>query len=741
MIKLRKGQDKVAEYRNGYMAVPAVPGAGKTTVLAYLTANLIEEGRQGEGKILIVTFMNSAVSNFRQKIGDFLVQRGLSRNRGYEVRTLHSLALNILQEKPEYLLINEDFNIIDPSEKGRILREVIEEWIEDNRALFMNYFDYGAPPGTGRYEKALELWKEEHFPRFIRSIISRLKIRGLDRDELEKMHSRVISDSYLHRAISIFIRYNQIMQRNGFLDFDDLIVQAYNLLAEDDKLCKRLQNKYTYVFEDEAQDSNLLQEKILFKLAGKNGNLVRVGDSNQAIMNTFTASDPEIFRDFCTQENVRKESILVSSRSTKDIIELANHLVKWSVQSHPQKECRGALEEKKIYPVAPDDPFPNPKTSGYTVASNVFSTSEEEIDSISNFAKHHVSKNPDNTVGVLFPSNFFVEKFAEKMEELEVDYESLKSRQKDQLVIIDIFRSLLYYLAHPHNAGALHEVLKFLLNRYSKAEFDEIEEFLSNYLSKFSPEKILYPHDNIRPGEEKIKKSKIFASLTEMLDKINFWLEAGVSLPPDELILLLAEELQLKGEDLAIVQNMALEIRRELNMHPGWDLSRVTEVFPEMENSFRNFARRIYQRKGYEPVPGRVTVTTLHKAKGLEWDTVYIGFLTDSYFPSTLDSDFKGEYYYLEDEYSNPLASALAELDKLMEGKKVKDPRRKTNLDVIEEKLRLLYVGITRARKNLLLTCSRETIFDSGYTREEEPSFPFKALRNFIEEKRNDNGY
>lgn len=738
MIKLRRGQDEVAAYRDGYMAVPAVPGAGKTTVLAYLTSELIARGFAGGDKILIVTFMNSAVANFRRKIGNFLVSRGFPRSRGYEVRTLHSLALNILKEKPEGVMINEEFNIIDGAEKGRMLRRIIDEWFLDNRDLFLRYFDLGARPGSRGYERALELWKEEHFPRFISSVISRFKIRGLDREQIRELQSRARGDSYLSWALSIYRRYSRLLQEQGYLDFDDLINRAYNLLEGDEGLCERLRKKYAYVFEDEAQDSNLLQEKILLKLAGREGNLVRVGDSNQAIMNTFTASDPEIFRSFTAKKKVKKHSILVSSRSSEDIMELANYLVKWTVESHPQSECRDALEEKYIHPVDGDDPFPNPETGGYMIAANIFSSSEKEVERVANLAARHVRENPDSTAAVLLPANYQIELVAEKLEELDADYESVRTRREEQMQIIEDFRLLLTYLAAPHGRGGLEEVLKFLLCGEKEYELELVEELLGRYLSSSGPEELLYPGDKERP--EPAGDGGFLQDLEEdflgVLDRLSFWTEAAVHLPPDELVLFLAEELQLAEEKLAVVQNMALEIRRELQRHPGWSLSRIAEIYPEMEESFRSFARRIYDHKGYEPQPGRVTLTTMHGAKGLEWDTVYLTFLTDSYFPSTLSSNFKGEYYYLEDEHSNPLAAALARLDYLLEGEEVDNPRQRANLDVIEEKLRLLYVGITRARKNLLLTCSKKTIFEDGYTRDEKPSRAFMALKKFIEQKR-----
>src|SRR5690554_2349729 len=195
MLKLRLGQREVAAYRKGYLAVPAVPGAGKTTVLAYLASTLIKEGHTGRGRILIVTYMNSAVSNFRNRIGDYLEEQGLSRNRGYEVRTLHSLALNILKEKPEFLLINDEFNIIDPAGRGLFIRRLVDEWIADNRERFYKFFDYD--PDHPGFQRALKRWQEDHFPALIKTMFAQFKFYALSREKISNLRQRVNEDAYL----------------------------------------------------------------------------------------------------------------------------------------------------------------------------------------------------------------------------------------------------------------------------------------------------------------------------------------------------------------------------------------------------------------------------------------------------------------------------------------------------------------------------------------------------------------
>ena len=777
MIKLRPGQEEVAQYRKGYMAVPAVPGAGKTTVMAYLAADLIAEGYNGKGKILIVTYMNSAVANFRARIGDFLEARGLPRNRGYDVRTLHSLAYSILKEKPEALLVNDEFNIIDSSLRGRLIQLLVDNWLRENHRVFLRYFDYS--PGGQGYDRALKKWRETDFPGFIKAMLSWFKLYDLDPDKVRILKKYCQPDSYLDWALSIYQEYAKVLREEGLLDFDDLVRQALNLLEKDPLLLERLQKKYTYVFEDEAQDSNELLARILSLLAGEGGNLLRVGDSNQAIMGTFTSANPQIFRNYSASKAVEKCSILYSSRSTVDIINLANYLVRWSREEHPQRECRDALEEQYIHPVEAGDPFPNPVTDNYTIASKLYSTSEEEIRMVAQLAARHIKEHPENTVAILVPANYIIEELVVELEELGIKYESPAYRSAEQLKTIQDFKRLLKFLAEPLEKDSFIRVVKGLF------PVEELEEevqldFIDNIAEEFNLEDLIYPLGGGIFLQEKIKEiipQDLLDDFSGVLKRLRLWLDASIKLPPDELILFIAEQMELKEEELAVAQNMALQIKSELDQNPQWKLPEIVAELPRLEDSWKDFAGKIYDRKSYEPEPGLVTLTTLHSSKGLEWDTVYILYLTDDNFPSTVYDRFRSDYYYLKDEYSNPVAVARANLKQLLfssaareeiaglegegnkgqggkeEGVALKsfektagdsrerdprkiDPRREANLEFIKERLRLLYVAITRARKNLLLTAHQEIIFDNGGSRQVEPAAPFKALAEFIRKER-----
>ncbi len=154
----------------------------------------------------------------------------------------------------------------------------------------------------------------------IPEIIRLIKLRGFTPEEQGDLRRRLegVPDSFLHWAFEVMDGYESSKRRQAGVDFEDLILYAYHLLRDDEGVRRRLQERWTYVFEDEAQDSNPLQEKILGLLSAGHGNLVRVGDTNQGIMR-FSGTDPELFRRFCLEHP--RQPIEVASRSTREIME------------------------------------------------------------------------------------------------------------------------------------------------------------------------------------------------------------------------------------------------------------------------------------------------------------------------------------------------------------------------------------------------------------------------------------
>ncbi|MFO7153274.1 MAG: 3'-5' exonuclease, partial [Bacillota bacterium] len=207
--------------------------------------------------------------------------------------------------------------------------------------------------------------------------------------------------------------------------------------------------------------------------------------------------------------------------------------------------------------------------------------------------------------------------------------------------------------------------------------------------------------------------------------------DASVRIPPDELVLYLAEDLGLEADELDLAHNLALQVKQKMREMPGCLLCDIVRELNTLRGPLEHFLKVVNDQKGFEPQKGVVTLSTVHKAKGLEWDTVYLIGVTSYEYPSTVKDKFKGSRWFLEDDISDPLSIVKAELKELR-GETVKDPIYTSKIDQISERLRLLYVGITRARRNLLMSCHSKDRFG----RDTRPSAALLALEEFINGER-----
>jgi DNA helicase-2/ATP-dependent DNA helicase PcrA len=184
--------------------------------------------------------------------------------------------------------------------------------------------------------------------------------------------------------------------------------------------------------------------------------------------------------------------------------------------------------------------------------------------------------------------------------------------------------------------------------------------------------------------------------------------QTAAALPVDQLILTLAQDLFVEPTDLALAHKLAVELRHRQTLNPSWRLPELTEELAVIARNQRRFLGFSDTDAGFEPPPGMVTVATMHRAKGLEWDRVYLIAVNNYNFPSAQPHDsYISEKWFIRDQL-NLEAEALAQLKALIndnpaayvEGMETLEARN----EYAAERLRLLYVGITRARKELVIT-------------------------------------
>jgi DNA helicase-2/ATP-dependent DNA helicase PcrA len=807
----RPSQQKILEYTGGRLGIAAVPGAGKTHILSALAAKIIHEGWiSGDQEVLIVTLVNSAVDNFEARIKRFF-DNPVQALYKYRVRTLHGLAHDIVREKPARVGLEDRFSIIDEREAGFVRKEAVNAWLANNS--LDDYLD----PSLDRQKQ--DWVRRDQLPEmvdalalaFIRSAKDRLLTPEMLRLKLDASPTPL---PLAELGYSIYADYQRALAYRGAVDFDDLIRLALTLLETDDEYLERLRYRYPYILEDEAQDSSLSQQRILNLLAGEGGNWVRVGDPNQAIFETFTTADPELLRQFI-HENSHAD-MPESGRSQPSIISLANHLIDWVMDSHPDPNARSALSTPYIVPVPEDDPQRNPPENPAAIKFiNKRYTPEEELEAMVKSVKgllDSVWDFPDEekpTIAVLVPRNNRGIEVVETLKRRGIETIELISSTSSTRAAAGSLNYLLSFLADPQSANKLSKAYQVFrrdwrndmslratggseatpsendvnldnektlapdasagvasqsaLATTSEKPDAEISKLRSVLLSTVTRllRKMKNVEDFIAPaltpsplprGEglevrdrwlASIGKSEpehVIQELLEFRVNVQRWLNA-VMLPIDQLVLTLAQDVFTSAPDLALAHKLAIVLRQAADDHPDWRLPELTAELAVIAKNERRFIGFSTDDSGFDPEKyrGKVVVTTMHKAKGLEWDRVYLMSVNNYDFPSNMPNDrFISEKWFIRVSTGsttgrlNLEAEALAQLTALESNNEYSwyeegTATMQSRLDYVKERLRLFYVGITRAKRELIVT------WNTGRQGDATPSLPMAELMGWWE--------
>jgi DNA helicase-2/ATP-dependent DNA helicase PcrA len=508
---------------------------------------------------------------------------------------------------------------------------------------------------------------------------------------------------------------------------------------------------------------------------GDEGNWVRVGDPNQAIFETFTTASPELLRAFI--QNNRSIDMPESGRSQPSILALANHLIDWVMASHPDPNVRTALSVPHIVPVPADDPQQNPPDNPEAIKfiSKRY-TPDEEMEAVVKSVKGYVDSIwdfPDEekpTIAILVPRNTRGVEVVNALRQKGIEPIELISSTSETRAAAGSLNMLLSYLADPGSAGKL-------ANAYRVYRRDWREGMsLRGRSPKQSPlEDMSLRGMKQSPDDEGIASSERASALLattsnllrKMVDVENFiaprkdsdWLSAireseaeqviqeleafrvnvqrwlnAVTLPIDQLVLTLAQDVFSEASDLALAHKLALVLRKAADDHADWRLPELTSELAVIAKNERRFIGFSSDDSGFDPERhrGRVVVTTMHKAKGLEWDRVYLMSVNNYDFPSNMPNDrFISERWFVRSGL-NLEAESLAQLEALEASSEYDWYEEgaatiRSRLDYVKERLRLLYVGITRAKRDLIVT------WNSGRQGDATPSLAMSELMGWWE--------
>jgi DNA helicase-2/ATP-dependent DNA helicase PcrA len=570
---------------------------------------------------------------------------------------------------------------------------------------------------------------ERHWPELIESIatsfIRSAKDRRLPPWSLHRaIDQQQLGDLPLARmGTEIYTDYQLALTYRGAVDFDDLIRLAAGMLDQSTELLDRLRFRWPYVLEDEAQDSSLLQQHILSALAGPGGNWVRVGDPNQAIFETFTTANPELLRHFIADNpNVPMPE---SGRCQPAIIDLANHLITWTASAHPVAAARTALAEPLIQPAPPGDPQPNPPDdpSGITFIAAELAP-EEEIQLVAKSIQQWLPTHRDETLAVLASKNDHAANMVKALQAWAIPCLELLRSTSPTRAVAGSLSHILACLSDPGSPAKLAKAYRVWRRDWrGHKDRERLARGVASYLGKIGRLEVYFtprvsadledpisalqpsPAQDASSDEEHAALGLELAAFRQVSLR---WHQATV-LPVDQLVLTIAQDIFTSSTDLALAHKLALVMGQLAAENPRWRLPELTPHLNQIARNKRKFIGFSADDSGFEPDAhkGEVVVATLHKAKGLEWDRVYLISVNDYDFPSGMPGDsFVSEKWFVRDNL-NLEAESLAQLSGL--GANLESDvytegagTEKARLDYARERLRLLFVGITRARKELV---------------------------------------
>lgn len=717
-FKPRESQQRILEYESGTMGISAVPGSGKTHILSALAAKIVTSGKLGyDQEVLVVTLVNSAVDNFSSRISKFIKIKGLVPNIGYRVRTLHGLAHDILKENPSLAGLENGFSIIDEKDAEQIRREIIKKWILEHPNEVEDLLAENLDPSTKRdvLDRHLPFLLENYCLAFTRTAKDLRKTASAIKGKIDDRSSVM-----LRLGSEIFEAYQRALSLRGAVDFDDLIGLALTALENSPELLARLQNKFPYILEDEAQDSSMLQERILSLLS--TGNWVRVGDPNQAIFETFTTAKPEYLKNFIKKADYHVD-LPESGRCQPSIIFLANELINWVNSSHPDYFCRDALIKPFIRPTGENDPQRNPPDSPGSIflIENKFN-SNGELEAIAKSLSTWLAGHQDQTVAVLLTTNKRGVDLINMLKERRIEYVEYLISSTETRVSTNKITVILEYLDEPNNNKHLLAVFDVFMGAFYPDISPQEFPIAWNVIKKLDhPESIFdLEFSGTSPESE---------SVTRILEKfclhLNRWTQA-IILPIDQMFLTIGQDISRDAIEMVLFHKLAFYLRQGRLVDPNWGLKESILELAKISKNERKFLSISREDTNFDPsnYPGKVVVTTIHKAKGLEWDKIYLTSVNNYDFPSLTDHDtYYSEKYFIKEKI-NLEAEGIFQLRKMFDEKIGNGSDSATVIarrEFVKERLRLLYVAITRAKREIAIT------WNTG-RRNQTMAIPFEEL-------------
>ena len=648
--ELNDMQRQAVECTEGPLLILAGAGSGKTRVLTYRVAYLISECNVSPYNILAVTFTNKAANELKERIGR-IVGPG---SEAVWASTFHSTCVKILRRFIEKLGFSRDFVIYDRDDQKSLMKDIIKNMNLDPKKYkdktFLNVISSAKDELIG--------------PQIF------LEKAGPDPDNV--LYARAYDE------------YQKRLMANNALDFDDLIFMTVRLFRESPETLEYYRRRFRYIMVDEYQDTNTAQFELIRLLAEYTDeygytvhNLCVVGDDDQSIYK-FRGANIRNILDF--EENYPEATVIrleQNYRSTKSILDTANEVI---LNNYGRKSKKLWTDNEQGAPVS-YTAYPSDKDEADGIISQIYNEAKNGLSSYKDYA-------------ILYRTNAQSRIFEERLVMRGIPYRIIGSINFYQRKEIKDILAYLRVLSGSSDEISLRRIINIPKRGVGTTSLDKITAYavendinLYDALSKISKSEVL---------SRQLKVGRSLSGIKDFINLIESYRTYTNS--ADSLVGFVGELLDsigyydyLSDED----DDIKLEDRKEnidelLNKLADYENEAETGEEPPSLSGFLEEVALVGDIDSYSEDSDMVVLMTIHSAKGLEFENVFLVGMEENIFPSSMSINS-----------DNPE-------------------------DEIEEERRLCYVGITRAKKNLYLS--------SAITRMMHGNITFNAQSRFIRE-------
>lgn len=623
---LNSAQKQAVEQTEGALLVLAGAGTGKTKVLTSRIVNILNKNLATPYQILAVTFTNKAAAEMRHRIGAVI-------GDGVEnlwIGTFHSIAAKITRRHAEIVGLKSDFTIIDQDDQLRLIKQILGDFNIDTKQFpaknYLNKVSHAKDVKLGDPKNAGKMFSDQDY-------------------ELPKLDS-------------LYQMYQTRLKAMNACDFGDLLAYNLEIFAKAPEILQKYQEKFRYVLVDEYQDTNNVQYQWLLKLADAHKNLCAVGDDDQSIYSWRGANVANILRfekDFDDAKIIRLEQ---NYRSTSEILHAADSVISNNKERHGKTlfTDKEGGEAVKLYSFLDDR------------AESRFATT-----TIQKYLRQ--KKYQPNEIAILVRAGYQTRSFEEALIKESIAYRVIGGMKFYERQEIKDAICYLRAVTNPNDDLALTRIVNVPKRGIGKTSLDKLFSQAS--------ERGFSLYDTIDEalicGEVKGKAASGLRGFIEQMQGWKKQLDAG-ELSLGELTRIILSE---SGYTKMWQAENTLESQGRLE-----NIDEFISSLEEFDNitEFLEYVSLV-EAKDEKNLQSAVNIMTVHGAKGLEFDLVFVPGLEDGLFPSGRSLDERNG---------------------------------------LEEERRLLYVAITRAKKELILTYAK-TRFVFGDYQQTMPS-------RFIEE-------